>query len=410
MLKLILHNILKHKFLFFLFGVLVVVFVFYLMVGLNVLAAVSRSLEISTSENMTGDLLIFPREKKRWDVMTLDGEREVIPLSRWKELVLFLESSQDVEAVSPRLRRWAWMNSDHSELPMILVGVDPEREKNLLVGRSLAQGRWIQEENEALVYYRHADLLYAKVGEILRVGVMTLDGYNNFDMLRLCGILDYEKMETYSDFALYCLVPLSFLSRLVGSEETLVTEVWVKLKDPGKRGRLIREIRRAFPGYYRFVKPVEAANLLAGVSSMTRLVILSVMGMLLVLVFVCSSFLIHFSLESRRYEIGVYHALGVPRWRMVLLFGGELLVAMVICGALGIWMGVSVLQSMAGTGIEATILPLQVIFGARFLRIAFFPEALWMTGVLLGVVLVGNVLFAFKKLLEFDPLLLLREL
>ena len=102
MFKTIIDNIFKHKFLFILIGVMVVLLCFYLMIGLNTVFSVSESLKRAVSENMTGDVIIASGKAKYLDVITKDGEKKITPLEKWEEL-LFVPEGQRLreERITP---------------------------------------------------------------------------------------------------------------------------------------------------------------------------------------------------------------------------------------------------------------------------------------------------------------------
>ncbi len=192
MIKLIIHNVFKHKFLFILIGLMVILLCFYLILGMNIVFSVSESLRKAVAENMTGDIIVTSSKVKRLDVITKDGEKKIIPLENWQELLTFLRSREYVVNASPRLRVWGLVKSDFNEIPMIITGVDPTSEKDLLPKRKMDNGNWLSTTNEINLYYRHSDYLNVNTGATLGVGVQTIDGYFNFDLAKLVGVFDYE--------------------------------------------------------------------------------------------------------------------------------------------------------------------------------------------------------------------------
>ena len=74
MFKLILHNVYKHKFLFILIGIMVILLTFYLLIGLNTVFSVSESLVRALSDNLTGDVIITSSGTKRMDIMNTQEE------------------------------------------------------------------------------------------------------------------------------------------------------------------------------------------------------------------------------------------------------------------------------------------------------------------------------------------------
>ncbi|MEJ5283685.1 MAG: FtsX-like permease family protein [Brevinematia bacterium] len=410
MIKLILSNIRKHIFLFSLLGIMIFIFTLYLVVAINILLSVKNSLENSAIQSLTSDVIIIPEKKKHIDIITMDGEKKVETLPSWQKLWNFLKSKDYVVSASPRLRKWAYIKSEHNDAYMILVGVDPESEKLLLPGRKLFAGLWLCNLSDAMMYYRHSDYLYLTQGEILGIGLQNLDGYINFDTVRLTGLLDYVNMEIYSEFALYCFVHLDFLNQLLGTTEPVASEIWVKLKDKSYKKTLIHEVEKEFGKQYKFIFPLASASLLSGISSITSIVIIGVLIVLLTLIYACGSFLIYLSIDSRLQEIGIYHAMGVKVHRIATLLGGEFMIVILTFSIMGVVSGNFLTSLMEKSGIEANIIPLQFIFGAQRLTIQGHSSTLLITLLIILMMIFSNILMIIRKLRQISSVEILREL
>ncbi|MGA2140984.1 MAG: FtsX-like permease family protein [Brevinematales bacterium] len=410
MFKLIIYNIFKHKFLFILIGLMVVLLCFYLMIGLNTVFSVSESLKRAVAENMTGDVIIASGKAKYLDVITKDGEKKIVPLEKWEEVLAFLRGKDYVRNASPRLRVWGLVKSDLNETPMIITGVDPDSEEGLLPNRTLESGRWVKTSNEIAMYYRHSDYLSTTNGAVLSIAVMTVDGYENFDTNRLVGIFDYKDLSFYTEFSFYGLVSLDYLNSLLMTHEKTASEIFVSLKNAGDLGRMKRDVLNQFGNNYRFILPQDSSNLVNGIYLLTQFSVWFVALLLILMVYLCSSFLVNISIETRRQEIGIYQALGVKKWRIALLFGGEFLCVLVLFAIIGISLGAMVVAGMQSDGIEATIIPLQLIFGRQVLYVRSYPGTVLVLCGILFLTFLGSVLTAVIKLSKLDPVEVMREL
>lgn len=410
MFKLIIYNIFKHKFLFILIGLMVVLLCFYLMIGLNTVFSVSESLKRAVSENMTGDVIIASGKAKYLDVITKDGEKKITPLEKWEELLSFLRGKDYVKNASPRLRVWGLVKSDLNETPMIITGVDPQSEEGLLPNRTLESGRWVRSSNEIAMYYRHSDYLSTTNGAVLSIAVMTVDGYENFDTNRLVGIFDYKDLSFYTEFSFYGLVSLDYLNSLLMTHEKTAGEIFVRLTDGMALDRMKNDIRREFGDNYRFILPQDSSNLVNGIYLLTQFSVWFVAILLILMVYLCSSFLVNISIETRRQEIGIYQALGVKKLRIGLLFGGEFLCVLLLFAIIGISLGAIVVAGMQSDGIEATIIPLQLIFGRQVLYVRSYPVTILILCGILFLTFLGSVLTAVIKLSKLDPVEVMREL
>jgi len=410
MIKLILHNVFKHKFLFILIGIMLVVLCFYLIVGMNAVFSVSKSLKQAVADNMTGDLIITSRKATRIDIMTKDGEKNIIPLEKWQELLQFVQSQDYVETVSPRLRIRGYLQSVDNILPVIITGVDPVSEPKLLPHRIINDGRWLSKSNEINLYYRHSDYLNVNKNDILGIMINTIDGYSNFDTAKVVGILDYEDLDFYMEYSYFGFVDIDYLNSLLMTKEKTVGELFITLKDKKAVDRLQKAIVGNFGDTYRFIRPENSGSLISGIYKLTYFIVYFVAFLLLIMVFLCSSFLVSLSIETRRQEIGIYQALGVKKWRIGLLFGGEFLVVMFLFGFIGTLLGMYFMQGISHNGIEASIIPLRLIFGRSILFIQNHFESYLIVLLILLVAFIGNVSNAISKLSKLDPVEVMREL
>lgn len=389
---------------------MVMLLCFYLVIGMNTVFSVSASLKKAIAENMTGDMIIASSKAKRIDVITKDGEKEIVPLENWELLLDFIRSCPEVANASPRLRVWAFVQSEKNDIPMIITGIDPASEPGLLPNRKLEEGRWITSANEIEMYYRHSDYLSAFLNDTLGITVFTVDGYPNYDNATLTGIFDYEDLAFYTEFAFYGFVTLDFLTQLQTRKEKIASEIFIRLKDKNKVTQLQRKIETKYPGFYRFIQPQDSANLTSGVYKLTFFTVYFVAILLMIMVYLCSSFLVNISIETRRQEIGIYQALGVKKWRISLLFGGEFLVVMIISGIAGVLLGLYMMQGISTYGIEATIIPLMLVFGRSILYITNDPMTFLVIGVILFLAFIGSTLNAILRLSKLDPVEIMHEL
>ncbi len=402
-------SVLRHKVTFSLLGAVFFLFSFYLVVGSNVFSSISSSLEDAVAANMSGDLIIADKGAARIDLITMDGEKKILALPRWKELLSYLDGRREVRAAAPRLRVRGRMLSELNSAPIILIGVDPRREERLLPGRHVDEGAWLSGPGETCLYFRHSDYLSAGVGDSLGVSVQTLAGYDHFDRVSLTGTLDYDALEYYAEFAPFAFVDLGYLNGLLQTRESIVGEVFVALREGEGRASLETAIRAKFGDAYSFVPPGLSSKLVAAVSRLTLFCLLFVAAVLLVMVFASSVFLVAATIESRRQEIGVYQAMGITDARIGLLFAGELMLVISIAAAIGAASGLWFLANPLKEGIRATILPLHLIFGRDLLLIQADWKSAFQVLAVLALVFAGNALLVVRSLGRMDAVDLLRD-
>ena len=398
MLKLILNNVLMHKLLYLLIGLVVMLLAFYVVIGFNSMFSISESLERAIAQNMTGDLIIASPEAGGFEMISRSGAMRLRPLDRWRELLAFARGRDYVASAAPRLRVPAMLRSRDNYLPVVLTGVDPLAEPGLLPSRKLDDGDWITEAGQINLYYRHADYLSAGVGDTLGVTVTTRTGYSRFDTLKLVGNLDYADADYYSEFAYFGFVDLESLNGLLMNEAPLASEILVRFGPGGSPARLERELVKAFGNGLRFILPRDSSQLVRGIYQLTRFIIFFVMAILFAMVYLCSSFIINLSIESRSREIGIYQAMGVKRWKIGLLFSGEFLVVMLLFALAGSGLAAWVMRGLSSQGITASIIPLHLVFGRSVLHIRDGLRTYLLTFLVLFLAFAGNALTALFRM------------
>lgn len=410
MFKLILFNVLKHKFLFLLIGIVVALFCFYLVLGMNTVFSVSDSLRGAVADNLTGHMIITSNKVKQFDMIAMKGEKQIVPLEQWEELLEFLRDKEYIDNASPRLRWRAEIHSDYNMGYFIMVGVDPESEPDLLPARGLDEGDWLETSQDMLMYYRHMDQLNANQGEELGVMIPTVDGYLNADMLTMKGVLEYDDMSFYMDLCRYAFLPLDHLNELITTKEKTAGEIMIRINDFSKIESMKKDIAEKFGDNYRYIEPQDSSPLINGIYTLSYFIVYFVAFLLLIMVYLCSSFIVSVSLEARRKEIGIYQALGVQKWRIGMLFGGEFLTVMLSFGLIGILVGLYFMMGLSKDGISATIIPLKLIFGRSILYIQNKPETVLVTIGFLLAAFLGNIINAIMKLSKLKPIEIMKDL
>jgi ABC-type lipoprotein release transport system permease subunit len=408
--RLILNNVLKHKLLYVLIGLVVALLSFYVVIGLNAVFSISESLERAIAENMTGDLIVASADAKGIDIISRSGEKALAPIADWRAALAFIRGRAYVVAAAPRLRVPAILRSEDNYLPVVLTGVDPGLELGLLPRRKLDEGDWISGPGQMNLYYRHADYLSAKVGDTLGLTVTTRTGYDRFETVRLVGNLDYSDIDYYGEFAYHGFVTLDYLNWLLMNGTPLVSEIHVRMGPGGSPARLEKDLRKALGSGFSFILPRDSSRLVQGIYRLTRFIAFSVMVLLFAMVYLCSSFIINLAIESRSREIGIYQAMGIKRWKIGLLFSGEFLVVMAAFALVGSALAAWVMRGLSTQGITASIIPLHLVFGRSVLYIRDSPRTYLLTFLIILLAFAGNAATALFRMGKLQVAEIGREL
>lgn len=398
MLKLIFNNVFKHKLLYILIGLVVALLSFYVVIGLNTVISVSDSLEGAIAENMTGDLIIASPGAKAIDIISRSGEKKLVPLDNWREALAFIRGRGYVAAASPRLRVPAMLRSEDNFIPIVLTGVDPVLDPDLLPRRTLDEGDWVSGPAQINLYYRHADLLSARVGDTLGIKVTTRTGYGRFATLKLVGNTDYADIDYYGEYAYHGFVSLDYLNQLLMNDTSLVSEIHVRMGAGGSPERLEKDMVRALGANFRFILPRDSSRLVQGIYRLTRFIAFFVMAILFAMVYLCCSFIINLAIDSRSREIGIYQAMGIRSWKIGLLFSGEFLVVMAVFALAGSAAAAWVMRGLSTQGITASIIPLHLVFGRPVLFIKDRIAAYALTFLAILLAFAGNAAMALFRM------------
>jgi ABC-type lipoprotein release transport system permease subunit len=409
--QLIFANINRYRLFSVLIGVLFAIFTFYLVIGLNASFSISASLRDAVADNMTGDIILAPIDARKIDILAKEGERELVLMNSWKTILTYCKQCKEVTAACPRLRVWGMCTSNFNNGPLILTGVDPLEEQKLLPHRFLDEGTFVDSDNQICLYYRHSDFLNANVGDSLGITIPTAaEGYDNFEVVTLKGILDYKDIGYYSEFAIHGIVGLHFLQNMLQLDSLSAGEIFIKLSDKRYSAGFKSDILEKFGKEIRVIEPQNSSVLVKGINTLTQVSICLVAFILLLMVLICSSFLVRVTIDARKKEIGIYQALGVSVVRIGSLIGGEIALVSGFATLLGVSGGLLFLRYFAKEGIEATIIPLQLIFGRERLLITNHPETFIAVAIVFVVTIVFNTVNALYRLSTFDPVEVMRDL
>ena len=408
-LKFVMGNIIKHKVLFILIGIMVTFFTFYLVIGMNTAFSVSSSLKNALAESISGDAILINAKEKRFDILFKEGEAAYVFFDNWQEVAEYIKTLPYVEVVSPRMRVTGFAQSEKNSIGMFFIGVDPEAEQRLLPARYMDNGQFIKNEREVTMYFGHADELSMKPGEELILQTGTIDGYTNTKRVKLTGTYDYNDIAIYGNISCFAFTTLEFLNSVLCTEKLMASEISVKFNAEGSIAGLKKDLDKKFGKTVRVISPVDSSPLVSGINSLVQFFTYFIVIILLALVYLCSSFLINLTIEMRRKEIGLYQAFGVHNIKISLAFGAEFLFIVLLFGLIGILLVGIVMNFLSTNGIEASIFPLKLIFGKPVLKIENYIISFAGTAGLLFFSVLINTVTIILKLMKFNPVDIMRD-
>lgn len=247
---------------------------------------------------------------------------------------------------APRLLLPALISSGEQSLPVVLQGIDPEREAQITrLKKSLVEGEYLSSEGEECVEQQGymsqslARLLNVEVGNKVVVLAQAADGTMGNELLRIRGLFDTKSPE-YDKGVVFSTLPCV---RAVGAL-TGVHEIAVRLTDRKLDPLTIQSrLKQVVPPELVTLSWKESDPRLAAMVNFNDASIILVSTMLFVVISlgILNTFLV--AVFERTVEFGVMMALGTsPRFVVILILLESLLLGLA-ASLLGILVGAGVI-------------------------------------------------------------------
>lgn len=264
------------------------------------------------------------------------------------------------ERVSPCLRVGASLEAKGIGRPIycLVNGIDLRNKKGFVKQLKLLDGRiFNNHRNEVVIPEQLAYRIGVGLGDSLIIYIITKDGYQNFDLLRVVGFLDISlpAQTFYSQTMIY--MPLAKLRELVMSGPDQVSEV-VVYKKAGLFGALPLPLLR---GNFQQISGFTSFSLVRSIFYAFCFLEVIILFLIFAMAFCAIYQNVGLMNIEREKEIAIYLTTGAkPFWiRRLMLY--ELFIYTVYCS---IWGGLLSLLFIAGInslGIVPDILPMKLL-------------------------------------------------
>jgi putative ABC transport system permease protein len=315
-----------------------------------------------------------------------------------------------VKAVTPRLLFLASLISGTEELPIIGIGVDPIRDRNVFKVADYIKGRWIHQGEQAVVLgIRAAELLGLKTGDTVTIRTQTkTKTYQALD-LTIVGLVASPDM-IVNESQMFLPLDTAQNTLVVGKA---VSTVMVRTIQLDSMDQVITQTQKLhFPGFQFRVKTWrEAADAVLANVEIKRIfeyILLFLVGMIAIIGVVNSILLA--SLERVR-EIGILKAMGMTESEITRLFTYEAIVMGIIGGIAGTLLGSVINLYLVKVGID-----IQKIYGKDFSFLVSKMYGVWDWKVIIFAFCAGLVIsflagwLPARKAAKVDPAISLRKI
>jgi putative ABC transport system permease protein len=228
-----------------------------------------------------------------------------------------IEDQGNIATIAPNL----YVNTKIGDSSVMVVGIDPEEELKIKTWWRVNQGKYLEQNNEAIAGAVAAEILKLKVGDII-----PLDGTD----VKLAGILD----ETGSNDDYELFIPLETLQKASG-REGLVSSVDIRALCNACPVEIIANgINKDIPGVRAVAVKQIAANEMGMMDKMSKFMLTLACITLAVGLFGVVNTMMT-SVNERIKDIGIMRAVGASRSQIVKAFIYEAIIIGIIGGIAG---------------------------------------------------------------------------
>jgi len=275
----------------------------------------------------------------------IDGDR--------KTLVAVLDTIKFIEAWSPRVKFMAMAGSANAGTGVMVMGIDPEKERRVTDIHSLicdSCGSWFKEGKgmQVVVGQALAKKLKVHLNSKIILTFQDMQGNLTGGAFRICGI--YRTSNSVFD-EMNIFVNRTDITPLLAADIGACHEIAIRLKDAGMTDRVQQTIRKLFPSIL-IQNWKEIDPLLGMMNDFMDLWLYLFMGIiLLALGFGIINTMLMAILERTR-ELGMLAAIGMNKQKIFSLIMLESVFLSLTGGIIGIIMGVLLTLYTNHTGIN----------------------------------------------------------
>lgn len=260
---------------------------------------------------------------------------------------------------SKRLRLFSLVEGYKSEkqLSMVLIGMVADKEQSIIPNIKLSEGRFPQNgKKEISLFLESAGNIEVGVGDTVIVYTRNVDGYMDYDLAAVVGILEPIKVQSFYGAGYVGYIPLSFATSLKGVGKDIVSEV--VFSGGSFWSKLVLNCR--IPAKYRVADMWESEEI-----PLTMMWIYGFLFWILIILIagvVFSSIYhnVHLMIIERYREIGVFLAFGAsPRW-ILKVWMGELLLYTLYCSIIGAICSTLLILGINSLGLYATSAEMEI--------------------------------------------------
>jgi ABC-type lipoprotein release transport system permease subunit len=353
-----------------------------------ILAGSNRNIVDTITSSYHGDMQIFRRDYQQDHLI-----QQTFPLSDAGDLPAL---EREGIAYAPRVMLPALVSSGEQSNPVLLEGIDPDREAQITkVKESMVEGEYLGAADTsqcstraALVSRALARVLNVQVGQKIVILAQAADGTLGNELLRIKGLFDTHSPEYDKGVIFSTLDCVRMIGNLQG-----VHEVAFKVKNRSLHAATVQaEIQKQLPSALAVLSWREAEPRLAAMTNFNDgvIVLVSIMLFVVISLGILNAFLI--AVFERTVEFGVMMALGTAPGHVVTLILTEGMFLGLAASILGIALGALIIgfHSIYGYDLQPLV-GKNLAVGAYQLNLVIYPVVSLVDGVRATLITVAVV-------------------
>lgn len=285
---------------------------------------------------------------------------------------------------SERLRVYALVEGYKSgkKHSLVLIGMKPDRECKIISNIELMEGRFPHNDTkEIALFLSNAGRLDVGIGDSVIVYIKNIDGYMDFDLLTVSGIIKPKKTQYFLGSEIIGYIPLSFADSIKAVNKDIVSEVVFSSESLIKKA----EINYRLPSEFKVVNMLDSEEIPLTMKLLYDFILWILFILIVGIVFSIIYYNVNLMIIERYREIGVYQSFGASKWWILKKLLGEFTLYIFYCSIIGIFFSTLIILGINSASIHATNRETEVVLCSSqfliFLKLKYYVISffiLWM--------------------------------
>ena len=335
-------------------------------------------------------------------------ENRFPPLSNSAQILQALQSNSMVAAISPRLKWIGMLINGEQVQNVVIVGVDPAREKKVAPAQGVVEGRWLEatDQEGILVSQTMMRQFNWQVGDEVSLMTTASDGYLSGLSLKIVGVLKPNGFDYFTRSQV-------IISRTAAATLTYLpesgNELTVRLHNPRNALHLKKLFQSRIASLGGLIQTnQEFAPLLWSIASANKFPWRVISGVILVLVILGILITMVASVLERIPEFGAMLAMGYPYRYLQRLIYSEVLLLGFGAATIGVGLALLMVALFHQIGLPAFMKLLVLSYGGErlYLTTSLFNPVIVLVIVVLTALIAG--IYPGRLIKRLNPIEALR--